>query len=318
MDYFNSEQLTLLDIQGKNFDLILAASGYETRCPSFFTNKNITSDNKIVFAYTEKSQELKRKENDMFFTSENFKFFSLSGEDTKPIINFLNDFFTECKKEVVEILVDISCMTKVWYATIINYFSGFENNTKCISLFFYYTPAEFNLPKKKRPVRSAQSIIRQESSQSSSEKPLALILGLGTESDKAEYIINKFNPSQLILMYADPAFDKRYVEEILRKNRKVIEKAEIRNLINYPLDNLNLIYEMLNNICIVLRLNFNVVIAPLGPKIFALISILMVARYPDIDVWRVSSGSGEPVYDRKPLENPLIYKVSFVNSDDAV
>ena len=318
MDYNSSEQVNLTDIQGKHFDLIVAASGYEKRCISCFLNSNIISSKKAVFAFKEKLSELHRKENDRFFKSRNFEFITFSGEDADPVIHFFQTYFNECEKENIEILIDISCMTKTWEAAIVQFFTDYENLAKSIAVYFYYTPAEFNLPRKSKPVRTAVSITRRDKPGVESEKPVAMIISLGIESEKAEYIINKLKPSQLILMYADPSYDKRYVEEILKRNRKIIDKIEIRNFINYPIDNINAISEKLVNLCIDLRLNFNVIIIPLGPKIFTLISLLLAARYPDIEIWRVSSGGGDPVYDRTPLPDPLIYKISFIHDEESI
>ncbi len=318
MDYCSSEQVQITDIQGIHFDLFIAASGYEKRCTTCFLQNNISARKKIAFAFTEKITELHRKENDKFFLTENFEFINLSGEDPIPVFHFFHSFFDSTENDAVNILIDISCMTKTWYAAIIQFLSEYENDLTCISVYFYYTPAEFSLPRRMKPVKTAHSIVQKDKVYTSTEKPLALIINLGIEPEKAEFIINKLNPSQLILMYADPSFDKRYVEEILKRNRKIIDKIEIRNFINYPVNNVKVIYEILNNICIILRLNFNVIIVPLGPKIFTLISLLLVSRYPDIDVWRVSSGGGDPVYDRQPLPHPLVYKISFVNDEEVL
>ena len=316
MDYSASGQVSLNDIQGKHFDLILAASGFEKKCISCFSKNEFSAEKKVVLAYTGKLSELNRKVNDNFFQAGDFESIYLSANDSVPLINFLNEYLNSCRKETIEILIDFSCMTKTWYITLLNYITELDNKLTSVSLFFYYTPAEYFLSKKKKTGNIAKSIIHNKEGKLKSEKPVAMIIGLGLDEEKAEFILKSTNPLQLVLMYPDPAFDRRYVESVLKNNRKIIDKIEIRNLLNYPINNLNLIYELLNNRCLMLRLKFNVIIAPLGPKVFTLISILMAARYPDIDVWSIPSGSEGAVYERNPLDDALIYKVSFIKDID--
>ena len=316
MDYSASEQVSLNDIQGKHFDLILAASGFEKKCISSFKKNNFSGQKKAVLAYSGKFSELNRKINDNFFQEENFEFIYLAGNDPVPLITYLSKYLNSCGKDAIDILVDFSCMTKAWYIALLNAINELDNQLTAISLFFYYTPAEYYIPKKKKTGKTAKSIIHSSEVKLKSEKPVAVIIGLGLDEEKAEFILKSLNPTQIILMYPDPAFDKRYVETVLRNNRKIIDKIEIRNFLNYPINNLNLIFELLNNLCLVLRLKFNVIIAPVGPKVFTLMSLLMAARYPDIDVWSIPSNSEAPVYEREPLNDQLIYKVSFIKDVD--
>jgi hypothetical protein len=73
---------------------------------------------------------------------------------------------------------------------------------------------------------------------------------------------------------------------------------------------------LLTDLCLDLRLNYRIILAALGPKPFALICMLVGARYPDIEVWRVGAGKLESVYDRIPVGEPLVYSVEFGNHED--
>lgn len=316
MEYNHSEQTNLKYLQGKHFNLVIAASGFEKRSITLIETLEYSADRKVVFAFSERQNIFNRENNDKFFISKGFEFVKASGEDSSVIQGFLSDFFSSFSEDFIEILVDYSCMTRIWYATLINFFSSNASSLKYVSIFFTYTPAGFNLPKKIKPVKIAESLIHKESLNGKTSKPLALVIGLGIEKNKAEYLVKKLNPAQVILLYADPALEKDYVKAVLRNNRELIDSVEMRNLLNYPLEDMIVTTEILTNICLILRMKFNVIIAPVGPKIFSLISILLTTRYPDIDVWRVSSGAGEPLFDRLPANDPLVYKVSFVNDDE--
>lgn len=314
MEYQGSVQVDIQEIREKQFDLIIAASGFETRSITLFQNYYIAAPKKVAFAFTEKTADIKRKNNDAFFISQGFTMIDCSGENTESIQEFLIDYFSKIEKDSIEILIDYSSMTRKWYADIINLILTKTFHFQNISVFFSYTPAGFNLPKKNTTVKFADSLLVHEPAKNSN-KPLALIIGLGIDSAKASYLIKKLNPSELIIMYADPAYEKKYVETVLNNNRKLIELVEIRKILNYPLANIGVTNEILTPLCLALRMKYNIIIAPLGPKVFSLNSLLLSAMYPDIDVWRVSSGDREPVYDRVPSKDPIILNARFIEED---
>jgi hypothetical protein len=58
--------------------------------------------------------------------------------------------------------------------------------------------------------------------------------------------------------------------------------------------------------------DYRVVVAPLGVKPFALISMLAVLRFQNADVWRVSGSTRSTPVDRKPIGENLLFEVIFV------
>lgn len=121
-------------------------------------------------------------------------------------------------------------------------------------------------------------------------------------------------PALTMLLYADPSHDLKYVEKVFNNNRELIEETEVRNLYNFP-TNLKKTNELLTNLCLSLRTKYNVVIAPVGPKVLSLLALLLASRFPDINVVRISSGASAAVYDRVPCNDPLIYAAEFVSDD---
>ncbi len=166
-----------------------------------------------------------------------FSFIRLSGNDSTSLDRFLNDNIFDTGKKDLNILIDYSCMTKLWYSTIINYFVSDESLFHTVRAFFSYTPASFNAPKKVKSPKKAESI-HVGMKKFDPSKPTALVIGLGYEKGRAEYVQKKVKPDMTCLMYADPAPDTQYVESVFRMNQEIINGVEVRNLINYPLDNL--------------------------------------------------------------------------------
>lgn len=99
-------------------------------------------------------------------------------------------------------------------------------------------------------------------------------------------------------------------------NFRLIDKLHRNRVFSYAIRDLKKIDSLLTNLCLNLRLNYKIILAPLGPKPFALCCLILSARYPDIEVWRVSAGSSESVYNREPFGEPLIYRVDFGLEED--
>jgi len=59
---------------------------------------------------------------------------------------------------------------------------------------------------------------------------------------------------------------------------------------------------------------YSIIIAPLGPKPFTFISMLLSVKYKNIDIWRVGSGQNINEYKRQPInsETFIISEVEFV------
>ncbi len=105
--------------------------------------------------------------------------------------------------------------------------------------------------------------------------------------------------------------------KIFSKATRILLTAwRCRNLFNYPLNDLSRINDLLTNLCLDLRLKYNVILAPLGPKVHALNCILLSTSYPDVDVWHISSGNSESPYDRTAGSDPLVLEVMFINEDE--
>lgn len=318
MELYSSGQINFEKIRNQHFDLIITASGSEKRTYSIIGDYNVSAEGKIVLNSSRKFLELKSPKNKSIFNTENNSFLNLPFNRSSKIVSFLKDFCGSFKKETLNIFIDISCMSVYWLSAVIRFFCENNLEIKYINVSFFYAGVEFFSQKKTIFGLTAESVIYPVKKKSDDEKPVTLIVGLSLESDKTEYIIKYINPSQLFLKYADPAFNPSYVATVLKNNKNTIEKVEMRNLLNYPLNNPDLLYASLNNLCLGLRLNYRVIIASLGPKIFSLISLLLNISYPDIDVWNVKALNEKYRCKKEVITKPLIYQVNYINDDHTI
>lgn len=314
MEFILSEQVPFDDLYTTGFDLVIAASGYEDRCTFLVDRLDRIDAEKRVLAFRERTRELSRPDNDKRFRELEFTFFDQQGDECIDGERLIGDLSSSAKGNL-NILVDYSCMTKVWYGSLIDYFINANLPHREVAVYFAYTGSEYTEPKKSRTPRIIEPLGCSKY-KPISHKPVALVLGLGYEKDRAEMLFRSLEPEQSYVFYADPTDDKRFVEKVYINNFRLIDKLHRNQVINYPIRDLGKIDELLTGLCLDLRLSHRVILAPLGPKPFSLCCLLLAARYPDVEVWRISAGPSERLYQRIGRGDPLVYKTVFGQEEE--
>ena len=314
MDLLHRQQLSFDHVYSSEIDLVIAVSGYEKRSPYLMERIKLGDETKLVLCFEEMINEMNRPENDRIFRELGFHPVVLSGNERLNLEAIL-DHLPDKKRDELTILVDYSCMTKPWYASFIDYFSHASLPYSKVNILFSYTQSTFVEPKKPKPLRVAESLGFSARGMMAG-KPVALLMGLGYEKDRAEYLRKSMDPEITYCFYADPCKDNRFVEKVYINNFKLIDSLHKNQVFSYPLEDMEQSDSSLTNLCLELRMKYRIILAPLGPKPFALICMLVGARYPDIEVWRVGAGKLESLYDRVPVGEPLVYRVEFGNDED--
>jgi hypothetical protein len=313
MEFSKAQQVGPETLENTLYDLFILASGYEQRTVYIPLTFDIKAVSKIALAFTERSRELSRKTNDEFLIKKGFRLIPVSGEQNIDFNRILNEIPQKANGEHLNILVDYSCMTRVWYSGLINFIISDSSLKHDLTVHFSYTPAKFNDSLNNSSVRVQSRISYPSRREPDPAKPAALVIGLGLDQKLPEFILEKIKPSLLVLMYADPANDSKYIQRVLSNNNEIIFRTEVRNLFSYPLEDLKKTNEILTDLCLSLRVKYNIVLAPVGPKILSLLSLLLASRYPDINVIRVSPGSHSRAIERVSCSQPLVYSVDFTS-----
>ena len=315
MEFIDSRQVDIEIVEKQCFDIFIVAAGYESRSVSLIENYMIKAENKIAFAYSKFENKSAREKNNNTLLKHGFSFIELSDHESEPIRQEILDLLGTLKKKNISILIDYSCMTKLWYATMINVFLTESIEESIIDVYFSYTSVVYSKMKKISFVPKFRSMAKGLNPLDSS-RPTALIVGLGMEKGLADECIKKLKPDLLYLMCADPYPDDAYIHRVLENNQELINRTDIGNLSNYPLNDLDRITDILTSTSLKFRLKYNVVIASLGPKVFSLIAFLLASRYPDITVWRTENNQTKSPVDRMAIKEPLVLKVRFSNIDE--
>lgn len=224
-------------------------------------------------------------------------------KDHEEIIKFLDQFIESLgNPDKLNIIVDYSCMTKSWYYTILLYFSKKRTGLRRVDAYFVYTPSVYTEPLKPKPNTEIAPLPGKYFVPT--DKPKVLIVCLGYEQNKAQGIIDHLDPKDCYIFYTNPALDPHFVTKLKTNNEEILKRYQ--NVITYPFDDLVFLERELTSIYQLLKDKFSIIIAPLGPKPFTLMAMLLSIKYSNIDIWRVGSGPDINKYSRPPIENNFI------------
>jgi|SRR5882724_71191 len=296
----------------EDLTVVLCADGYEERsvaAASQLKGKDISFRYAIPF---KEQKILSRPDNDIFFQANEYELLpELSGSDFDGACSAFEKILTSCiKRGSCRIAIDYSCMTRAWLGAFINHLFDRSSEGARVDVFFLYSPAAFSEPRYPSP-NAIVTPLRGFCSLRAVDEPVALVIGCGYEKMRATGLKEYIDPATTVLFYTDPAFDNRYPQLVIENNAGLFAEVGEKNVVRYPLQDMDSTAAMLYDRVTDLSKNFRVILAPLGVKPFSLLSMLLAARYRLADVWRVS---GETLTTPRKGESSgelLVYRVSF-------
>lgn len=316
LNLINAQQISFEEIKKTQFDWIIAASGYESRA-SYLTSKldlNYEST-KTVFGFSSR-KILSRSKNDATFKKLGFNQVACSGDSEREITHEMDVFFKSWRRKKLKILLDYSSMTRTWYATVIHYIWNLPKSVDLIDLYLSYTPSSFFPPLEARQI-DCMGALQGFSGLNLPDRPTALVMGLGYEPQRAIGLNDYLEASHTYAFYADPALDNRFVSAVIKNNKILLNRLGKERIIRYPFANLRRTAALLSSLCMGLSKNYRLILAPLGPKPFSLLCLLLYLKFPkQFGVWRVSASSHGNTYDREPKDKPIICKATFKLQND--
>jgi len=301
MEINYGEQIDINDIKNKDIELFLFAINHEKRVLTAYDK--IVKSNNIL-----KTIGFKYKENYHLECGYNINKKTIKSHN--EISSLLDKELSEIKSDSINIVVDYSCMTKSWYYTIILYLKKKDLDLKKANIFFIYTPSKYSEPLPPKP--NTEIVPLPGKYIIPTDKPKALIVCLGYEQSKAQGIIEHLDPKECYVFYSAPSLDNKFVDKIKSNNANILDRSI--NIVEFPLDNLVYLERELTSLYYLLKDKYNIIIAPLGPKPFTFISMLLSVKYRDIDIWRVGSGSDINEYKREPIDEDtfIVSEVVFI------
>lgn len=185
--------------------------------------------------------------------------------------------------------VDCSSMDRSALAKILSAVKAMSKSYERLNILYFpqtFAPPSFNL----EAVSRFGPISRQfsGSSRSSSER-MCLIMGVGYEFGKAIGAQDYLEPDEMYAFHpigTDPSFE----QAILKANSNFDFVGDPERVVAYPLHDPAALLDNLLALIDFKRRTHRVMLLPLGPKIFAALSLVVALRFhPDIRVWRYST-----------------------------
>lgn len=273
-------------------DLLIATCGYEKRSRYVAESGDVIAHRVIAYTYPH---------NHVLHYADNLEHFESLG-----VVQHLesNDGFREAlvndlaelldSKERPHVAVDISSFCRERLSIIVRTLAQLGASST-IDVTFLYALATFD----SHPASTHATVMINaplygfEGWTADPSKPVACVIGLGFEDQVALAALETLEPLHTFAFVANNA-DERFDHRVREDNGTLIHSKEVTELeyeLRSPFDTLHTIESLVHTMISAHRLAF----IPLGPKPFALLSLLIAQSYEDeIAVWRVSSGEGDP------------------------
>jgi hypothetical protein len=305
------------DIKSINVDYFICCSGFESRSSYFFKQyKNVLESSKKVCFQFQDRKDFYWEENAQLYRNNNFVFKNADSNSAQldDYLFIANEIFVD-KKKNINVVIDFSSMTTTIYAALLKYFNMSTDKYFDVNLYFCYTPATYT-PSMQTVSLSINKPISIFETIQTTDKKIALIIGLGYDKDKAlglyEYFQN--NKEDMYLFIARNSENDSFYKSTVENNKDLIKMIDKENIIYYAIDNIQYLISTLESlVAYLIASNKRVVIAPTGAKQFTLISLITNLFHKEITTYRTSYGAKREAVDQQANEDssPIITLVNF-------
>jgi hypothetical protein len=286
-------------------DVFVAACGYESRSTAI-SSLVLGPGRLVALHFEEWPMALSRRHNNNEMLRRGFEPLRVGGNDSHQIQTIVSDIVKRPFAQGSGVAFDISSMTRAWHGAIVRELRSIE--TKCdVETFFAYVPAHFRKPPTRPAPNQFVAPVDGFSALGTPDMPVAVIIGLGYEKDRALGLQQLLDPDRTLLMLPKSDGTDRYHPDVIRSNRQILDRTTPESVFLYSLDEPSATFAMLASVVDGLRDNYRVVLASLGPKMFGILCFLLSTRFSGVSVWRVSSGvHGEPRQAAADLDRLVI------------
>lgn len=280
-------------------DVFIAACGYEGRACAAAQKFHEAAKRKLAIGFATQ-HELEYQSNSEWFESAGFDFIEVTDGVFRETVD---QYLLQCAsgRSEMSFEVDISCFNRSRLAHLVDALRSLP--AKEIKVTFRYSIAEFTPPvEDAAPTVSVEPVIPQFAGWTTRpDRPPAAIVGLGYEPNKAIGIVDHLEINNATWAYYPLGPIPEYYQRVLEANQSLLDIIQADGRCQpYELNEPTQLFSEMNSLVDKLKTHFNAVLIPFGPKLFALIALLVASLHDDVGVWRVSSGSLEAPVNRKP------------------
>jgi hypothetical protein len=282
-----------------SYDLMFVTCGYEARSTFLYTEFQGDIKHLVVLDYGSAGIHSYDRNRELFEQASPVGWIDLKQSTQQSEIAGWIDVATSSIDQGagLRVLFDISSCSRSTMAKVLTVLAL---KLKCdVQLTCAYAvSAYFAPPEGELPSSVSEPVIGDLSGWSSDlSKPPCAIIGLGFEPGRALGSIDYLEVPEVRLFLPDGP-DGRFADAVIEANRHLINEPGVTVSSYHVLDPVDA-YQKLESMVLGLLPRFRPIIIPLGPKIFAALSMLLALRLlPQVCIWRTSAGSGEEIADR--------------------
>ncbi len=303
-------QPSLENILKHGIDAVVCSSGYESR--SSYLAKKLFSYSPLRFCigHAEKREIAARIKNDEIYESLGFACKELSGDSSSGAQQLLLDILLKINKPECHLVLDISSMTRAWYGGFVHALATQKLISKVL-VDYLYVPSKFQRIYDKVLPNETSGPLEGFFGLAPADLPTALVMCLGSEPRRSIGIVEELDPTRKIVFYANPSVDDKYVTEALEVNKDILKRTDESNIFTFPVRDSVGLLSNLESLCSGLMKHYRVVLTSMGPKIFSLCCFIVASQYPEISVWRITTGThGDPI-DHQPTDEIISLEVEW-------
>ena len=285
----------------------VAACGYEHRSGAISRVVTIAGK-KMALCFKEWPDALARHENERDFVERGFELHTVGSNESSAVQEIVaavaDSTFTSRKA----LAFDISAMTRAWHGAIVRELRTMESGRE-LETYFVYVPAKFRRPPFRSLPNEFVAPVDGFASLATPDLPVAAVIGLGYERERALGLKQLLDPERTMLMIPRGVEEDLYYSEVLRSNRDILSRTPSEWIFEYSLREPAATFATLASVVAGLRESYRVVLASLGPKLYGILCFLLATRFTDVSVWRVSSGvHGQPRDVHADLDRIVVLK----------
>lgn len=270
------------------FDLLIAACGYESRSTHVARTRANQFRKVISYAYGD-TDVLSYSDNKRFFQSKHDFVYAGTIESFKH--RLARDLMAQERQgEILRVAVDVSSFDRERLAAIVLALDEFGRRQRLLVAYFYAL-ASFDSHEagSESAVLVNGPLVGFEGWSRNPSLPVACVIGLGFEDQIALAALETLEPARTIAFVAESA-DDRFNSRVQMDNAALFMSKEITTL-KYDLVSPFHAIHALEDVVHALLPHHRLALVPLGPKLFALLCMLVALEYrDDLSIWRVSAG----------------------------
>jgi len=288
-------------LKEQRYDLFVASLGFEQRARHIAEEYSPMANSRIALAFGDR-HELSYADNKEFFTDAAYDIWMCDDASIRhDLVSAMKDRRNTTSSSMA-VCIDISSMSRIRLAACILALQELASEVTTVTADFVYSIAKYSPAPNfdVEPVHTGPVLPEFAGWTNAPEKPLCLVLGLGYEVDRALGAFDLLEPSD-VWTFIPRGVSPEYDEALKGANAGLFrlvsgDARKIYYSIDTPFDCFVKMESFMHGASLVSR----PVIVPFGPKIFALVSLLVGCVYKNVAVWRISFGLNEPPIERVP------------------